>query len=188
MLELIRGRCGTVYGDLVSLLTICKGLPIGYNRDLQEDKRILFRAYDTVMSSVTMAAAIVGTANFVKANIEPTLNRGFLDATSLAEYLVTLGMPFRTAHQVVGTLVAHCDERGLKSLQDLSVDDFKAAVKLKGGDPAKITQDIYTCLGAANVASRYKTAGAAGGKPLGEALRQWHEKLLKPVQTIEFER
>src|SRR5437763_12843078 len=75
MLELIRGRCGNVYGDLVALLTILKGLPIGYNRDLQEDKRILFRAYDTTLASVTMAAAIVDTADYRPEVIEPTLDR-----------------------------------------------------------------------------------------------------------------
>ncbi len=139
------------------------------------------------MSCVTMAAAIVGTANFVKENIEPTLNRGFLDATSLAEYLVTLGMPFRTAHQVVGALVADCEKRGLKSLQDLKLEEFQSAAQAKGGDASKVTQSVYECLGAANVASRYQSSGAGGGKPLGEALQSWHEKLLKPVQTIEFE-
>jgi len=91
MLELIRGRCGNVYGDLFALMTILKGLPIGYNRDLQEDKRIVFRAYDTVSSCLTMAAAIVNSASYDKERIEPTLDRGFLDATSLAEYLVTKG-------------------------------------------------------------------------------------------------
>ena len=106
MLELIRGRCGNVYGDLFALMTILKGLPIGYNRDLQEDKRIVFRAYDTVSSCLTMAAAIVSSAHFKKENIEPTLERGFLDATSLAEYLVTKSIPFRTAHHITGTLVA----------------------------------------------------------------------------------
>ena len=84
MLELIRGRCGNVYGDLFALMTILKGLPIGYNRDLQEDKRIVFRAYDTVSSCLTMAAAIVNSASYDKERIEPTLDRGFLDATSLA--------------------------------------------------------------------------------------------------------
>src|SRR5207249_11874085 len=76
MLELIRGRCGNVYGDLFALMTILKGLPIGYNRDLQEDKRIVFRAYDTVSSCLTMATAIVNSAEFIKENIEPTLDRG----------------------------------------------------------------------------------------------------------------
>ena len=86
-------------------MTILKGLPIGYNRDLQEDKRIVFRAYDTVSQCLTMAAAIVNSASYDKERIEPTLDRGFLDATSLAEYLVTKGIPFRTAHHIVGTLV-----------------------------------------------------------------------------------
>src|SRR5580700_183461 len=121
MLELIRGRCGTVYGDLVSLLTICKGLPIGYNRDLQEDKRVIFRAYDTVTSCVVMAAAIVSATNFVRENIEPTLERGFLDATSLADYLVTKGTPFRTAHHIVGSLVARCEAEGKTALAQLMV-------------------------------------------------------------------
>ncbi len=106
--------CGNVYGDLFALMTILKGLPIGYNRDLQEDKRIVFRAYDTVSSCLTMAAAIVSSAEFVKENIEPTLERGFLDATSLAEYLVTRGVPFRTAHQIVGALVARCEKDGVR--------------------------------------------------------------------------
>ena len=181
MLELIRGRCGCVYGDLMALLTICKGLPIGYNRDLQEDKRILFRAFDTVMSCVTMAAAIVSTANFVKANIEPTLDRGFLDATSLAEYLVTKGIAFRTAHQIVGSLVAECEKKGLKALNQLKVEDFAAAATARGADGAKIGPDVYDCLGAANVTKRYKTAGAGGGEPLKKALAEWHKKLMAPV-------
>ena len=119
MLELIRGRCGNVYGDLFALMTILKGLPIGYNRDLQEDKRLVFRAYDTVSSCLTMAAAIVNSASYDKARIEPTLDRGFLDATSLAEYLVTQGIAFRTAHHVVGSLVARCEREGKHALAQL---------------------------------------------------------------------
>src|SRR5437764_14346158 len=122
MLELIRGRCGNVYGDLFALMTILKGLPIGYNRDLQEDKRIVFRAYDTVSSCLTMAAAIVSSAQYVKENIEPTLDRGFLDATSLAEYFVTKGIPFRTAHQIVGALGAQCENDGKTSLSQLLLE------------------------------------------------------------------
>ena len=112
MLELIRGRCGNVYGNLVALLTICKGLPIGYNRDLQEDKRHVFAAYDTVSSCLTMAAAIVNSTEFVKGRCEAACEGGFMDATSLAEYLVVKGIPFRTAHHVVGTLVSHCERDG----------------------------------------------------------------------------
>jgi argininosuccinate lyase len=129
MLELIRGRCGGVYGNLVALLTILKGLPIGYNRDLQEDKRHVFAAYDTVSSCVTMAAAIVNSAEFVKENIEPTLERGFLDATSLAEYIVTKDVPFRTAHQVVGSLVRKCEESNHHQLSQLSVAEMTSTTR-----------------------------------------------------------
>jgi argininosuccinate lyase len=177
MLELIRGRCGCVYGDLVALLTICKGLPIGYNRDLQEDKRILFRAYDTLMSCAAMAAAIVQSAAFNREKIEPTLERGFLDATSLAEYLVTRGIPFRTAHQVVGSLVAQCEQEGKESLAQLPLAQFQAVIAAKGADASKVGQDLYECLGAANVARRYQSAGAGGGKPLQENLQAWKAKL-----------
>ena len=113
MLELIRGRCGNVYGDLFALMTILKGLPIGYNRDLQEDKRLVFRAYDTVSSCLTMAAAIVNSAELRqgpdRAYAGPRLPRrdqpGRVPGHSRA-------LPFRTAHGVVGTLVAQCERRG----------------------------------------------------------------------------
>jgi argininosuccinate lyase len=181
MLELIRGRCGNVYGDLFALMTILKGLPIGYNRDLQEDKRIVFRAYDTVSSCLTMAAAIVNSASYDKERIEPTLDRGFLDATSLAEYLVTKGIPFRTAHHIVGTLVARCEKEGKHALTQLSVADFNevtaASLKAHGSPSVVVTDEIYTCLGARNVVKRYQSAGAAGGKPFEEQLAAWKKRL-----------
>ena len=176
MLELIRGRCGGVYGNLVALLTILKGLPIGYNRDLQEDKRHVFAAYDTVSSCLTMAAAIVNSAEFVKENIEPTLERGFLDATSLAEYFVTKGVPFRTAHQVVGTLVRQCDATKRYKLLQLSVDEMNAALKAHGS-AVGLDDDVYNALGAHNVVKRYQSAGAAGGKPFEDQLAAWKQRL-----------
>jgi argininosuccinate lyase len=177
MLELIRGRCGNVYGDLFALMTILKGLPIGYNRDLQEDKRIVFRAYDTVSSCLTMAAAIVNSASYDKERIEPTLDRGFLDATSLAEYFVTKGIPFRTAHHIVGTLVARCEREGKHALGQLSVQDFIEAAKASGADASRIGPDVFEALGARNVVKRYQSAGAAGGKPFEEQLAAWKERL-----------
>jgi argininosuccinate lyase len=183
MLELIRGRCGNVYGDLFALMTILKGLPIGYNRDLQEDKRIVFRAYDTVTQCLTMAAAIVNSASYDKERIEPTLDRGFLDATSLAEYLVTKGIPFRTAHHIVGTLVARCEKEGKHALSQLSVEAFNEVIAsstsqlASGNSQLKVTDDVYTCLGAANVVKRYQSTGAAGGKPFEEQLKRWKERL-----------
>src|SRR5438552_632533 len=177
MLELIRGRCGNVYGDLFALMTILKGLPIGYNRDLQEDKRIVFRAYDTVSSCLTMAAAIVNSAEFVKEKIEPTLERGFLDATSLAEYFVTKGIAFRTAHQIVGSLVARCEKEGKTALAQLKLEDFIEAAKAHGADSARVGQDLYEALGARNVVKRYQSAGAAGGKPFEDQLAAWKKRL-----------
>jgi argininosuccinate lyase len=183
MLELIRGRCGNVYGDLFALMTILKGLPIGYNRDLQEDKRIVFRAYDTVSSCLTMAAAIVNSASYDKERIEPTLDRGFLDATSLAEYLVTKGIPFRTAHHIVGTLVARCEKEGKHCLAQLSVEQFNeviaASTKTQGTSTTavRVDDDVYTCLGAHNVVKRYQSAGAAGGKPFEAQLAAWKKRL-----------
>ncbi|HWE03109.1 MAG TPA: argininosuccinate lyase [Tepidisphaeraceae bacterium] len=177
MLELIRGRCGTVYGDLVSLLTICKGLPIGYNRDLQEDKRVIFRAYDTVSSCVTMAAAIVSASNFLRDKIEPTLERGFLDATSLADYLVTKGIAFRTAHHIVGSLVARCEAEGKTALAQLTVADFAGAADVAGVNGAVIGQDVYEALGSRNVVKRYRSPGAAGGAPYAQRLAEWKERL-----------
>jgi len=193
---LIRGRCGNVYGDLFALMTILKGLPIGYNRDLQEDKRIVFRAYDTVSSCLTMAAAIVNSASYDKERIEPTLDRGFLDATSLAEYLVTQGIAFRTAHHIVGTLVARCEKEGKHALKQLSVEAFNeviaasiastgerqfpaadSAATASRSDALHVTDDVYTCLGAHNVVKRYQSAGAAGGKPFEEQLKVWKERL-----------
>jgi len=181
LLELIRGRCGNVYGDLFALMTILKGLPIGYNRDLQEDKRIVFRAYDTVSSCLTMAAAIVSSARYVKENIEPTLERGFLDATSLAEYLVTQGIPFRTAHHIVGTLVARCEREKKHALAQLSVEAMNEVIAQSlsshGRQSVVITDDVYNALGAKNVVRRYQSAGAAGGKPFEEQLAAWKQRL-----------
>ena len=176
MLELIRGRCGNVYGDLFALMTILKGLPIGYNRDLQEDKRIVFRAYDTVSQCLTMAAAIVNSASYDKERIEPTLDKGFLDATSLAEYLVTAGIPFRTAHHIVGTLVARCEKEGKHALSQLSVGAFNEVIAASNTEK-RVTDDVYTCLGAANVVKRYQSAGAAGGKPFEDQLAAWKDRL-----------
>jgi argininosuccinate lyase len=176
MLELIRGRCANVYGDLFALMTLLKGTPIGYNRDLQEDKRILFRAYDTVTQCLTMAAAIVGSASYDESRIKPTLDRGFLDATALAEYLVTKGIPFRTAHHIVGTLVARCEKEGKHALSQLSVEAFNEVIAASKSD-VKLTDEVFSTLGAANVVKRYQSYGAAGGRPFQDQLAMWKKRL-----------
>jgi len=166
MLELIRGRCGGVYGHLVALLTMCKGLTIGYNRDLQEDKRHVFAAYDTVKDCLEMATRIVRSAKFTS----PDMTRGFMDATSLAEYLVTKGVPFRTAHQHVGALVRLCEEKKLIQLSDLTLDDMKAVCDV-------IEADVADWLGAENVVQRYQTYGNAGLSGYRQQLKLWRERL-----------
>jgi argininosuccinate lyase len=103
----------------------------------------------------------VNSAEFAKERIEPTLDRGFLDATSLAEYLVTKGIPFRTAHQIVGALVKKCEETGRYALKQLSIDDFNEVIA--GKSDVRVDQDVYDALGAHNVVKRYQSAGATVG-------------------------
>ncbi|MFW5682604.1 MAG: argininosuccinate lyase [Phycisphaeraceae bacterium] len=180
MLELVRGKCGGVYGNLVALLTILKGLPIGYNRDLQEDKKHVFEAYDTVCDCLDMAAHIVATTTFNEEKIEAGLDRGYLDATSLAEYLVTRGVAFRTAHQIVGALVRKCENTGRFKLEQLTLDEINEAVTAARGErPGEqaVDKDVYDWLGPANVVKRYQTAGNAGLTGFEEQLKQWKQRL-----------
>jgi argininosuccinate lyase len=122
-----------------------------------------------------MAAAIVNSASYDRDRIEPTLDRGFLDATSLAEYLVTKGIPFRTAHHIVGTLVARCEKEGKHALSQLSAEQFNEVIATKSD--VRVDADVYNALGAHNVVQRYQSAGAAGGKPFQEQLEAWKKRL-----------
>jgi argininosuccinate lyase len=166
MLELIRGRCGNIFGSHFALATILKGLPLAYNRDLQEDKRHVFAAFDTLKDSLDIAARIVASARFNADKIAATLDRGFLDATVLAEYLVAKGVPFRTAHQIVGHLVRLCDKTKRHALALLDLDEIKDACRAMG-HPAAVTDDVFNHLGAANVTKRYRSSGHAGSSPGG---------------------
>ena len=113
MLELIRGKTGGVYGQLFALLTMMKGQPLAYNRDMQEDKRFIFFAYDQVEACPHDGGRNrLATARCRWIRIAERLDEGFSDATVMAEYLVKKGIPFRTAHHIVGTLVAQCDQKG----------------------------------------------------------------------------
>ncbi|MFN3165754.1 MAG: argininosuccinate lyase [Phycisphaeraceae bacterium] len=176
MLELIRGKTGQVYGSLVALLTMCKGLTVGYNRDLQEDKRHLFAAYDAVCDCLDMAAGIVRTTRFNEANIKRGLDKGYLDATSLAEYLVTKGVPFRTAHQVVGRLVGLCEERQLGVLKKLHVSEFNTVCREYNAGEV-VEHDVFDWLGPENVVKRYRSAGNAGVSGFEAQLKAWKERL-----------
>ena len=108
MAELIRGKTGRVYGDLIALLTAMKGLPLAYNKDMQEDKEALFDAHDTLSACLTVMAGMVETAVWDKDAMRKSAGLGFTNATDAADYLVKKGLPFRDAHEVVGKLVLYC--------------------------------------------------------------------------------
>ena len=169
MLELIRGKTGSIYGSLVAMLTILKAQPSTYNRDLQEDKIHIFAAADTTSACVDMASAIVANTKFNTDKIAAGIDEGFGDATSLAEYLVTKGIAFRDAHGIVGALVADCEKQG-KKLAECSLDELQ-------GHCDKIEQDVFEHLGAANVVKKYATAGAGGNKQAAEQIKFWKKHL-----------
>ena len=176
MLELLRGKCGGVYGNLVALLTMLKGQPLAYNRDMQEDKGQVFAAADTLDASLAMATAIAGHTKFNGGRIEAGLDRGFLDATGLAEYLVGRGVPFRKAHQVVGKLVSQCAEEGM-SLAEAPIEKLQGAC-------SEIEQDVYERLTAKKVAEAYATEGAGGQQQLADQLGFWREELARAKKEL----
>jgi argininosuccinate lyase len=170
MLELIRGKTGGVYGQLMALLTMMKGQPLAYNRDMQEDKRFIFFAYDQVEACLTMAAAIVLNTTLQPHRIAERLDEGFADATVMAEYLVKKGIPFRTAHHIVGTLVAQCDQKGFSRLGDLDLNSMRDQCDA-------IDENVYGILGARKVIENYASPGAGGLKQLEAQLRHWRTLL-----------
>jgi argininosuccinate lyase len=173
MLELIRGRCGEVYGHLTALLTLSKGLTVGYNRDLQEDKRHIFAAYDAVHDCLAMAARIVETARFDQRRISDGLERGFLDATALAEYFVTRGVAFRRAHQLVAELVQLCQFKQYTELGELSLDEIHGVV----GADVTCDEAVYQWLGPEQMVERYQTSGNAGLSGLHDQIAEWRRRL-----------
>lgn len=183
MLELIRGKCGTIHGHFAALMMILKGLPLAYNRDLQEDKRHVFAAYDTLIDCVRMATRIVASAKFNEARISAGLERGHLDATVLAEYFVNRGVPFRSAHQIVGSLVRVCDQYGREALAQLSLDEFRSALKASGYDAAIIDNDVFNHLGAAAAVTQYRSAGHAGSSPGG--YKDWLSRFKDDVSRAD---
>jgi argininosuccinate lyase len=170
MLELIRGKTGSVYGALMAMLTILKAQPSTYNRDLQEDKIHVFGAADTTDACLQMAASLVSHTTFNTKRIADGLDEGFLDATALAEYLVGKGIPFRQAHGIVGGLVALCEKENKTKLGDLSLDQFKAACD-------KVENDVFEVLNPSGVCRSYKTKGAAGPENAKAQIAYWKDKL-----------
>lgn len=122
--ELIRGKTGRVYGDLISILTVMKSLPLAYNKDMQEDKEPFFDAKDTVISCLRVMEGIISTIKVNKENLMKSVKKGFLNATEAADYLVNKGMAFRDAHKVIGETVIYCEDENL-AIQDLSLEELK---------------------------------------------------------------
>ncbi len=152
--ELIRGKTGRVYGDLTAILTITKGLPMTYNRDLQEDKEPLFDAIDTVKASLAVFKDMVETLKFSRSRMLEAAGGGFSTATDLADYLVMKGVPFRESHGIVGRIVGYCIERK-KGLSDLDMEEIRLFW-------AAADQEIYSCMGVENsVNSRNVIGGTA---------------------------
>jgi len=135
MAELIRGKTGRVYGDLMALLTTLKGLPLAYNKDMQEDKESVFDACDTVKMCLQVCAGMVSTMNAKTENMKRAAQKGFINATDLADYLVKKGMPFRTAYKISGQLVALCLQKD-KVLEELTLEELRSFSQL-------FEEDIY---------------------------------------------
>lgn len=174
VLELIRGRTARVIGNLTALLVLVKGLPLAYNRDLQEDKERIFDSFDTVNACLQMAVPLVAGARLNRSAIAERLDRGYLDATTLMEYLVRRGVPQRTAHGAVGKLVRTAMERGVR-LADLSLEDFQAA-------DSKLDKSAYDVLGVEHAISAFASYGSTGPSQVAEQLFHWKQKLtINPV-------
>ncbi|MDP4143888.1 MAG: argininosuccinate lyase [Bacillota bacterium] len=144
--ELIRGKTGRVYGSLMSLLTTMKGLPLAYNKDMQEDKEQFFDAFDTVLSCLKIMAGMLSTLTVKKESMLKSVKAGFLNATEVADYLVGKGMPFRDAHGVVGSIVIYCEDNNT-AIEDLSMDELKKFSDL-------FTEDIYSFIDYNNTLNR----------------------------------
>jgi argininosuccinate lyase len=174
VLELIRGKTGRVVGNLTSLLVVTKGLPLAYNRDLQEDKERLFDSVDTVASCLELAAAVVAAAELNReadhcAVSGERLEKGYLDATTLMEHLILQGVPQRTAHETIGRLVASAMKRGVP-LAKLPLEEFQAAHNA-------LNRSVYNLLGAKNAVEAFTSYGSTNPQQVEHQLSLWRERL-----------
>lgn len=150
--ELVRGKTGRVYGALISLLTTMKGLPLAYNKDMQEDKELVFDAIDTVKGCVALFTGMIATMKFNKGQMEASAKNGFTNATDAADYLVNHGVPFRDAHGIVGRLVLHCIEKNI-ALDDMTLKEYKAISPV-------FEEDIYEAISMETCVNKRMTIGA----------------------------
>ncbi|CAL5383986.1 unnamed protein product [Camellia sinensis] len=168
-MELVRGKSARVVGDLVSLLVLCKGLPLAYNRDLQEDKEPVFDSVKTVIGMLEVSAEFAQNITFNQERIKKALPAGHLDATTLADYLVKKGIPFRTSHDIVGRSVALCVSKNCQ-LQDLSLEELRSI------NPV-FDKDVYGFLGVENAIKKFCSYGSTGAEQVASQLEYWINKL-----------
>ncbi len=169
VLELIRGKTARVNGNLQSLLVLIKGLPLAYNRDLQEDKLPLFDSVDTVQACLELAAPMVAGMEFRKESIASRLEHGYLDATTLMEFLIRRGTPQRSAHHLVGELVRTAMDRGIP-LAELKLEEFRALDET-------LDDSVFQSLGVANALAAFESEGSTAPKRVAEQAKRWESKI-----------
>jgi argininosuccinate lyase len=162
--ELVRGKTGRVFGALNSILTTMKGIPLAYNKDMQEDKELTFDAIDTVKGCIALFTGMMDTITFKKENMEASAKNGFTNATDAADYLVNHGVPFRDAHGIVGRLVLTCIDKGI-SLDELPLDEYKAISPV-------FEEDIYEAISMQTCVEKRNTIGAPGPAAMSEVIRE----------------
>ncbi|MCM1044422.1 MAG: argininosuccinate lyase [Candidatus Gastranaerophilales bacterium] len=167
--ELVRGKTGRVYGALMSLLTTMKGLPLAYNKDMQEDKEVAFDAMDTARDCLTLFTGMTATMKFRRERMEQSAMNGFTNATDAADYLVGKGVPFRDAHGIIGRLVLYCLEKNT-SIDALSLEELQAISDQFG-------PDLYEAVSLQACVERRLTAGAPGSEAMRQVLAQYKEYL-----------
>lgn len=169
--ELVRGKTGRVYGALMSIFTTMKGIPLAYNKDMQEDKELTFDAIDTVKGCVRLFDGMIKTMQFKKENMRKSANGGFTNATDAADYLVNKGVPFRDAHGIVGQLVLYCIDKNI-ALDDMKLDEFRAISPV-------FDEDIYEAISMETCVNKRLTKGAPGEEAMREVLKTYRSYLAK---------
>ena len=167
--ELIRGKSGRVYGALMSMLTVMKGIPLAYDKDLQEDKELTFDAIDTVKGCLLLFTGMISTMTFRKDVMEESAKKGFTNATDAADYLVNHGVPFRDAHGIIGQLVLLCIEKK-KALDDLSLEEFRSVCPV-------FDQDIYDAISMKTCVEKRVTTGAPGAEAMKRVIEIYKKEL-----------
>ncbi len=161
--ELVRGKTGRVYGALMSLLTTMKGIPLAYNKDMQEDKELSFDAMDTVKGCIALFTGMLATMKFHKEKMRLSANNGYTNATDAADYLVKHGVPFRDAHGIIGKIVLYCIERGI-AIDDMSLDELKAICPV-------FEEDIYEEISMETCVNNRLTTGAPGKAAMEKVIK-----------------